>query len=280
MVKYLPVRGWFLILLVLLGTLVAVVAWGAYGGVVSKPGQLMEQGRGLQPTDPRARVNATRALYPDLASGRNEIRLSGGMFTIQPVGLRDSWYVGEYTRAEGSPQRSTLAGALSGREPGGPTHSLGVSQDQLYARTVQALTVWWARRTLTDAWDIGLSPGLDWSLDLSLGGSAADMDLRGITLDDLTLKLVRSEADLYLGDNGDSASVDMLLVGSNVTLHLPDEQPARIRTGGLLLTVDVSESWRRDGDSYYSPSYTGASDYTQIRIHSILGRVTVSSIVR
>ncbi len=275
--RYLPVPGWSLLLLVLGGALAVVVAWGMYD-VVSTPGQLIEQGRDLQPADPRTLANATHSLYPNLASGQKEIKLGGGMFTVQPVAPRDSWYVGEYTRAEGSPQRSTLAGALSGREPGGPVHSLGVHHDQLRASTVQALTAWWwPRRALADVWGIGLSPGIDWSFDLSLGGSAADMDFRGIALGDLTLNLVRSEVDLHLGDNGDSALIELLLVGSNATLHIPDEQPALIRTGGVGLTGDVSESWRREGNTYYSPSYTGASGYMQIRIHSIVGRLTVTS---
>lgn len=276
---YLGLRRWFVLLLVLVGALVTVVMWGT-SDVVSHPGHLIEQGRALEKADPRTMVNATRALYPEIVSGRKEIRLGGGMLIIEPSCPRESWYVGEYTRAASTPQRSTLVGALSGREPGGPVHSVGVSHDQLLSRTVQALTVWWTRRALTDVWEVGLSPAVGWSLDLRLGGSAADMDLRGIALDDFRLQLVRSEADLYLGDNGESAVADLSLVGSNLTLHLPDDQPAMIRAGGFMLTGDVSESWRREGDNYYSPSYTGAAGYTEIRIHSMLGRFTVTSISR
>ncbi|MFO8061213.1 MAG: hypothetical protein R6U70_11235 [Bacillota bacterium] len=273
---YLRVQRWILVLVFVFGALAVLIMWGL-SDVISQPGHLAEQGRLLQKADPRTLVNATHALYPDVSAARKEVRLGGGMLTIEPTCPSDSWYVGEYTRAAGLPHRSSLVGALSGRDPGGPVHSVGRSDNRLWARTVQAVTVWWMRRTLTDVWDIGLSPALDWSLDLSLGGTAADLDLRGIPLEDFRLRMIRSEVDLYLGDNGEYVDMDVSLVGSNLTLYVSDDMPVVVVASGLLFPGEVSDSWRREKDNYYSPSYTGASSHAEIKIHSILGRFSVTS---
>ena len=123
-------------------------------------------------------------------------------------------------------------------------------------------------------WDLGLSSDVPLKLDISLGVGQSDIDLTGLTMDDLDVSMGVGQTVVVLPDEGRfRAKIDSAI--GNTVVVIPEGMEARIRFDTALAARQLPDNYRQWGDAYVSPGYDGAENRVDLEVSQAIGNVTI-----
>ena len=125
-------------------------------------------------------------------------------------------------------------------------------------------------------WRFELARGIPLSLEVQTGASSASLDLRDLTVTDLSLEVGASDSDLILPAKGQT-SARVRAGAAHLAVTVPPGVAARIRTRRGLATVSVDESrFPRTADGFASPDFDTATDRMDLDVEAGAADVRVS----
>lgn len=129
----------------------------------------------------------------------------------------------------------------------------------------------WVR---TDRWDLRLSPkaGLDLNVDVGAGG--ATIDLTGLDIRSLEVKSGVGQSTVTFPAQGRFAADLNGGVGATV-LEIPAGMAARLVVDRGIGTVNVSERYRKDGNTYVTDDWETNSNRLDVKVEVGVGMMTV-----
>jgi len=123
-------------------------------------------------------------------------------------------------------------------------------------------------------WELGLAPEVPLELEIGLGVGLADVDLTGLTVDDLEVSMGVGRTTVTLPEEGRFYAKIEGAIGETVVV-IPAGMAARIRVDTGLAVSDLPDSYQQRGDIYTSPDYDSADDRVDLEVDQAIGRVTV-----
>jgi hypothetical protein len=130
---------------------------------------------------------------------------------------------------------------------------------------------WWGDQW---SWDLGLAPEVPLELEVSLGAGSADLDLTGLTVDDLKVNMGIGRAAVTLPDEGRFRAKLEAAIGETVVI-IPAGLAARIHVDTGLAVSDVPDSYQQRDDVYTSPGYASADDRVDLEVSQAIGKITI-----
>ncbi len=122
-------------------------------------------------------------------------------------------------------------------------------------------------------WELSLTREVPVALRINAGVGENRLDLRQLTLADMSFRGGVGESELQLPSGNYAASVDVG-VGST-TVRLPPAAAARVTVTTGLGRTRVEGDWRRDGDVYTTPGFENASERIELRVSGGVGAMTI-----
>jgi hypothetical protein len=123
-------------------------------------------------------------------------------------------------------------------------------------------------------WDLGLNPDVPLQLEIGLGAGQSDVDLTGLTVDDLEMGMGVGQTRVTLPDEGRfQAKIDSA-IGETVVV-IPTGLAARIRFSTALASRHLPAGYQRQDDTYTSPGYGSADDRVDLEVGLAIGSVTI-----
>ena len=132
----------------------------------------------------------------------------------------------------------------------------------------------WNNRVVNSRWTIGLTPKVPLVLKVETGVGESVLDLGGLKVTDLSFKVGVGRATIHLPAAGLVTASVQGGVGQ-VEVTLPRGMQARVRASSGLGAVRVLGDFQREGDTYISSGYAGASNRVDLQIVGGVGSVTV-----
>ena len=129
----------------------------------------------------------------------------------------------------------------------------------------------WADRW---SWELGLAPEVPLELEVHLGVGLADLDLTGLTVDDLEVSMGVGRTTIILPDEGRFYAKIEGAIGETVVV-IPPGMAARIRVDTGLTVSDLPDSYQQRGDVYTSPGYASADDRVDLEVEQAIGKITI-----
>lgn len=123
-------------------------------------------------------------------------------------------------------------------------------------------------------WELGLAPEVPLELEVNLGVGLADIDLTGLTVDDLKVNLGVGRTVVTLPEEGRFYAKIEGAIGETVVV-IPVGLAARIRVDTGLAASDLPDSYQQRGDVYTSPGYASADDRVDLEVSQAIGRVAI-----
>ena len=124
------------------------------------------------------------------------------------------------------------------------------------------------------SWELGLAPEVPLELEIDLGVGLADIDLTGLTVDDLKVNLGVGRTVVTLPDEGRFYARIEGAIGETVVV-IPAGLAARIRVDTGLAVSDLPDGYQQRGDVYTSPGYDSADDRVDLEVSQAIGKVTI-----
>lgn len=237
---------------VLLGLVVVVILWGITTGY---PDDLFNTARVIPYHDAYTKYSASMAQFTDLTQGELKVKFGGGWFSlIGEQTLDDIWYTA----------------ICHGPQLARPSSYYREGSDSILWEIKQGKGTWWTNSDLKNHWAIELSPELHWKLDIALGNSGAEFDLDHISVDTLSLNLVRSHMMLTVSEARENFSHHIRATNSKINLVLPQNTSATVTLRGIFYGSNLEElGWKKQGATYYSPHHTndGQAIHLQMNLY-------------
>ena len=124
------------------------------------------------------------------------------------------------------------------------------------------------------SWELGLAAEVPLELDISFGVGWADIDLTGLTVDDLKMSMGIGRTTVTLPAEGRfQAKIDSA-IGETVVV-IPAGMAARIRVDTGLGASNVPAGYQRRDDVYTSPGYASADDRVYLEVDQAIGSITI-----
>jgi hypothetical protein len=123
-------------------------------------------------------------------------------------------------------------------------------------------------------WELGLAPEVPLELKVDLGAGWADIDLTGLTVDDLEVSMGIGRTTVTLPEEGRFHAKIEGAIGETVVV-IPAGMAARIRVDTGLAVSDLPDSYQQRGDVYTSPGYAGADDRVDLEVDQAIGRIGI-----
>lgn len=146
-------------------------------------------------------------------------------------------------------------------------------------------------------WDLGLSPDVPLSLSLMAAAGTSELDLRQLTLDDLSVEVAAGDVTLFLPDGDYDAEIatsagatavtlpgageqqiEIEVAAGSVELQLPAGMEARVEVNEAIGNFDNErEDLQRVGTSnvWETPNYDESADRVTIMVDVAVGSVTL-----
>ena len=124
------------------------------------------------------------------------------------------------------------------------------------------------------SWELGLAPEVPLGLEVGLGVGLADLDLAGLTVDDLEVSMGVGRIVVTLPDEGRCYAKIEGAIGETVVV-IPAGMAARIRVDTGLTVHNLPDSYQQRGDVYTSPGYASAEDRVDLEVDQAIGKVTI-----
>ncbi len=210
---------------------------------------------------PRRPLDIETATIPLAGAERAEIKIEHG--------------AGVLTLTAGAPADALLTGRFSG---GLDCHTER-EDAALEARLRPAISVWslgpWNWHGPLD-WDIQLNDAVPLYLKIEAGAGRADLDLADLRVAVLKLSTGASSTRLTLPAHAGFTRARIEAGAAGVTIAVPGDVAAHIRTRGGLAAIEIDESrFPRFGDAYRSPTFESAANKVEIEIEAGVGSVRV-----
>ncbi|HEX9609374.1 MAG TPA: hypothetical protein VGA26_01185 [Candidatus Limnocylindria bacterium] len=126
-------------------------------------------------------------------------------------------------------------------------------------------------------WDAGVTADVPLVLRVETGASRSSIDAGELRLRRLELKTGASQARVALPRAAGLTSVKVEAGAASVTIEVPAEVAARIRSGMALGSTVVDQArFPRSGDVYESPGFASAENRVEIEVEGGVGSVRVS----
>ena len=129
----------------------------------------------------------------------------------------------------------------------------------------------WADRW---SWELGLAPEVPLELEIGLGVGLADIDLTGLTVDDLKVSMGVGRTTVILPEEGRFYAKIEGAIGETVVV-IPAGMAARIRVDTGLAVSDLPDGYQQRNDVYTSPGYASADDRVDLEVSQAIGKVTI-----
>ncbi len=233
-------------------TLALVLVVGIVALAFVFPGPVPRLGTGV-----RSDLVVTRELYPDLREGSLSLRFGGGMLFLDT--RTRHWFAGDF-------EGFSLA-----------VPSYGIQQEKLSVvlRQGQNIVVW-PGPGRANAWRISLSPELRWDLEMDSGAVDGELDLQGLPLGKVKLKMGAGNMTLRLGHNGDRVKVKVEAGASNLRIQVPEDTGLSLSVSGALAGNNLKElGWPQVDGRYRSPAYETLPDRIDLELEMAVGNFTV-----
>ena len=124
------------------------------------------------------------------------------------------------------------------------------------------------------SWKLGLAPEAPLELEVNLGVGLADIDLTGLTVDDLKVNLGVGRTVVTLPDEGRFYARIEGAIGETVVV-IPAGLAARIRVDTGLAVSDLPNGYQQRDDVYTSPGYDSADDRVDLEVSQAIGKLTI-----
>ncbi|MGI6097973.1 MAG: toast rack family protein, partial [Dethiobacteria bacterium] len=197
-----------------------------------------------------------RSDYPGLERGELEIKFGGGklsLFEAHEEWLKGGFY-GPRIRTERSVQGETL--------------QLGLRQESYRLPRL-------VRRMHSD-WEIGLSPDLNWEIELDAGAVKGDLDLSALPVDNFDLNLGAGDLTFALGDKSESTKVAVKAGASNITMLVPENVGVSVAVNGALASTNLNNlGWQKVDGRYFSPDYEDAEAQIDLDLELAVGNFSI-----
>lgn len=198
-------------------------------------------------------LTVDRSDYAELSSGELAVAFGGGKLYLGPSA--SSWFEGDF------------------KGPGGAVSSLDEQNEKLTLRVRQPDNfIWGLRGRAINDWNMRLSQELPWDISFEAGAVEGNLELYGILLQNVEVKLGAGDLKMKLGDNGEQVSVSIKAGASNLKIQVPEDTGIRIELKGALTSTNLKEL---DGfivdDTYVSPGYENASSRIDLKIEMGVG---------
>lgn len=121
-----------------------------------------------------------------------------------------------------------------------------------------------------------LNPKQTFSLEVRASAAAADLDLRGLNLADVKLRLDASQATVHLPEELQQLSVAVEANAADVKIVIPKNVAARIRVDSEAAMVVVDEGrFQRQGEFFVSREYDQSARRILISVDLAVGRLRI-----
>jgi hypothetical protein len=124
------------------------------------------------------------------------------------------------------------------------------------------------------SWELGLAPEAPLELEIGLGVGLADIDLTGLTVDDLKVSMGIGQTTVILPDEGRFYAKIEGAIGETVVV-IPAGLAARIHVDTGLAVSDLPDGYQQRGDVYTSPGYATAEHRVELEVSQAIGRVAI-----
>ena len=137
---------------------------------------------------------------------------------------------------------------------------------------------WWsgAWRGRAASWQVGLTTEIPLRLTVQGGASRTELELGGLRLAGLDLRVGASETSCRLPSPSGRVPISVELGAASVRLELPDGVAARVRSRLALGTTDVSSRrFMQTTDGHATADFEQAADRYEIEVSGGAGSVTI-----
>jgi len=124
------------------------------------------------------------------------------------------------------------------------------------------------------SWDLGLNADVPLDLEISLDVGRSDLDLTGLTLDDLIVDMAIGQTTVTLPAEGDFQAKIGGDIGQTIII-IPAGLAARIRVDTGLAGSQLPDNYQRQDDVYTSPGYGSAENRVDLEVSQDIGNVTI-----
>jgi len=129
------------------------------------------------------------------------------------------------------------------------------------------------------SWDVGLNPGVQLNLDVSLGVGKSELDLRELILTYLDADIGVGKMTVTIPNEGQFRARIDSAIGETVVI-IPRGMAARIHVRTGLGTSQMPAGYSHQGDYYISPGYGIAENRVDLEIGQAIGLIRVISLER
>ncbi|MEW5920013.1 MAG: DUF5668 domain-containing protein [Bacillota bacterium] len=205
----------------------------------------------------RSDLRITQERYPDLEEGFLSLRFGGGRLFLNIQ--TEHWF----------------DGVFHGSTAAIPSYSTQGEKLTVRIRQGRNITVWpWQGRV--NNWHINLSPDLLWDLELDSGAVDGELDLEGLPLNTVRIKLGAGNMTVRLGNNGEAVKMNVEAGAANLKIQVPEDTGLSIGMTGVLANSNLRElGWPQVEGRYRSPAYEKLSDRVNLDIEVAVGNFTV-----
>ena len=124
-------------------------------------------------------------------------------------------------------------------------------------------------------WDLGISPGASLHLRPDLAFGVKELDLTGLTLDELNSSMALGHTKVILPDEGRAEAHISGALGV-IEVIIPKETAVRLHAGTALVPRLVPEDFQKqENDVYLSPGYASAENRVNLDVSLAIGLLTV-----
>ena len=208
---------------------------------------------------PRAEVHTDlrveQGRYPDLETGLLSLHFGGGRIFVD--GKTDHWFAGNFRGSSLTDPSYTVEG-----------QSLSLNLPEIRVSPLG--------RNVLNVWNMHLSPNLNWDLNVESGAVDGELDLEGIPLNNVTLKVGAGNMIVRLGENGEDVKMRVEAGAANMKIQVPEDTGLDIRMNGVLANTNLRDlNWPQVDGRYRSPLYDRATSRVKLDIDVAVGNFTV-----
>lgn len=125
-----------------------------------------------------------------------------------------------------------------------------------------------------ETWDLRLSPAVVWEVEGDLAAGEGRLDLTGIDLDGLALKLGAGQYVVTLPEKV-GGKVTIKGGAGDLVLKVPEELAARVSVKRGIAPVSMSDRFEKKGDVYVTRDWETSTNRVEIEINLGVGGITV-----
>ena len=125
-------------------------------------------------------------------------------------------------------------------------------------------------------WEVGLNPRVVLTLDVEGGANDSYLDLSDLLVAELRLRTGASATRVIMPANAGMTEADIRSGAASVTIEIPADVAASIRTRGGLASIDVDQKrFPRQGEVYRSSGYDAAQNKIELNVETGVGAITI-----